>query len=138
MNNKQYIVSEVPLTNRQISLGKNHSENFTWQKSLSGFALHKMIIIVTISTRFISFNSQHFIIDRLHITSQSFSHFAIYYYTLQLHADLSASFRNGCYSWILCIEGLIYSFGHPLPHRTAKSVMTKFGFICSGKGEIVL
>ena len=53
----------------QISLGKNHSENFTWQKSLSGFALHKMIIIVMISTRFISFNSQHFIIDRLHITS---------------------------------------------------------------------
>ena len=55
--------------------------------------------------------------------------------TLQLQVDLSESFRDGCYRWILCIEGSISSFGYSLlgPRRTAESVMTKFGFIRSGK-----
>ena len=34
--------------------------------------------------------------------------------TLQLHVDLSVSFRNGQYRWILCLEGSFYSFGHSL------------------------
>ena len=40
----------------------------------------------------------------------------------------------------MCIEGSIYSFGYSLlgPPRSAESVMTKFGFIRSGKGEIFL
>ena len=52
----------------------------------------------------------------------------------------SGSFRNGCYRWIFCIEGSIYSFGYSLlgPRRTAESVMNMFGFIRSGKGEIFL
>ena len=56
----------------------------------------------------------------------------------QLLVDSSVSFRNGCYRCILCIQGSIYSFGYSLqgPRRTAESVMTKFGFIRSGKGEI--
>ena len=57
---------------------------------------------------------------------------------LQLHVDLSVSFGNGFYRWILCIEGSIYSFGYSLrgPRRTTESLMTKFGFIRCGKGEI--
>ena len=58
--------------------------------------------------------------------------------TLQLHVDVSVSFRNGCYCWILCIEGSIYFFGysHRGPRRTTESIMTKFGFVRSGRGEI--
>ena len=58
--------------------------------------------------------------------------------TLKLHVDVSASFRNGCYCWILCIEGSIYFFGYSLrgPRRTTESIMTKFGFVRSGRGEI--
>ena len=50
------------------------------------------------------------------------------------------SFKNGCYRWILCIEGSIYSYEYSLrgPRRTAQSVMTKFGLMCSGKGKIIL
>ena len=33
---------------------------------------------------------------------------------LQLHVNLSVSFRNGWYNWILCVEGSIYSFGYSL------------------------
>ena len=57
--------------------------------------------------------------------------------TLQLHVNLSVSFRNGCYCWNLCIGGSIYSFGYSLrgPCRTLESPMTKFRFIHSGIGE---
>ena len=34
--------------------------------------------------------------------------------TLQLHADLSVSLRNGWLRWILLPEGSLYSFGHSL------------------------
>ena len=42
-------------------------------------------------------------------------------------------------TWILHIEGLIYSFRYSIqgPYRTFKGIMTKFGFINSGKGEII-
>ena len=33
---------------------------------------------------------------------------------LQIHVNLSVSFRNGWYNWILCVEGSIYSFGYSL------------------------
>ena len=42
-------------------------------------------------------------------------------------------------TWILHIEGLIYSFRYSIqgPYRTFKGIMTKFGFINSGKGEVI-
>ena len=58
--------------------------------------------------------------------------------TLQLHVDVSVSFRNRCYCWILCIEGSIYFFGYSLrgPRRTTESIMAMLGFVRSGRGEI--
>ena len=39
---------------------------------------------------------------------------------LQLHVDLSVSFRNGQYRWILWLEESVYSFGHSFQGATSR------------------